>query len=161
MTEITMYTSTEPIYATVDDLRSTLDATTLDQLTIAAGADQDHEVILRVLGDASRVIDGYLGGRYDVPLVGVPAGTLSILRPHCLAIAKAMFLERRFAGKYDQGAAEARFASEKWLGMVAKRSGASVYGLSDSIADTPGSLSAGSNDAIFVDPYLTDGGALL
>lgn len=156
-----MYVTTEALYATVEDLRSTFDAETLDQLTIEANGVQDNEVVLRVLGDASRVIDGYLGGRYDVPLDVSLVGAMAILRPHCLAIAKSMFIERRFAGKYDQGAAEARFASEKWLGMVAKRGGASVYGLLDSFVDSTGSLSAGSNAAVFIDPAFADGGVLL
>jgi phage gp36-like protein len=151
--------TTETLYASQDELTAALAQSSIDQLTIEVGGSQDSILVKQVLADASRVVDGYLGGRYVVPVTH--AGAKSILRPHTLAIAKSMFLERRFAGKYDQAAQDARFASEKWLGMVAKKGGASVAGLTDlSAGDGTNVLTAGSNVPIFSDPDAVTGGLL-
>jgi phage gp36-like protein len=146
------------LYATESELLSMLDQESLDQFTIGPAATQDNVIVWKVLDDASRVIDGYIGGRYVVPVTD--AGAITILRPHALAIAKSMFLERRFAGKYDQAAQEARWNAEKFLGMVAKRS-ASIAGLEDrSAGDGTTTLTAGSNDPVFIDPASATGASL-
>lgn len=146
------------LYASETDLLAALDQTDVDQFTIGPTATQDNAITWKVLDDASRVIDGYLGGRYDVPVTDATA--ISILRPHTISIAKSMLLERRFAGKYDQTAQEARWNAEKFLGMVAKRS-ASIAGLTDrSAGDGGATLTAGSNEAVFIDPASSTGAAL-
>jgi phage gp36-like protein len=73
-------------YATVADLRDRLGLARLTQLTDiedpATGVPNDA-VAQRALEDASAEIDGYLIGRYALPLAAAPA----VLRVHALTIA--------------------------------------------------------------------------
>jgi phage gp36-like protein len=56
-------------YATIDDLRAQLDEATLVQLTDDEGQGSVNENrATRAIADAQAEIDGYLGGRYSVPL---------------------------------------------------------------------------------------------
>lgn len=59
-------------YATAADLRARVPAQILIDLTDEDGAAIDDAVLDRRLADASAVIDGYLGGRYPLPLAVVP-----------------------------------------------------------------------------------------
>jgi len=82
-------------YATIADLRQWIDEATLVQLT----DDDDtglvnEDVVATVLESASIEIDGYLGGRYPLPLATPPA----ILGKYCVDIAGWLLYVRRDAG---------------------------------------------------------------
>src|SRR3954462_14116028 len=70
-------------YATVDDVKARYPAKDLRELTDEAGETINDSLIAVALGDASVVVDGYLNGRYALPLVSVPAN----LVVHTCAIA--------------------------------------------------------------------------
>lgn len=60
-------------YAVLADLTARFGAEELIQLTDRAGLGEvDESVIGQALVDAEAVIDGYLAGRYTLPLVSVP-----------------------------------------------------------------------------------------
>ena len=72
------------MYATLQDMQSRFG---IDLLRVAAvpGTDTlDEAVITQALADASRLIDGYLAGRYPLPLAHVPTA----LVPICCDIAR-------------------------------------------------------------------------
>ncbi len=65
-------------YATLTDLTTRFGAAELTQLTDRLGGVQiDTAVIDQALNDASAVIDGYLAGRYALPLSPVPSILIS------------------------------------------------------------------------------------
>ena len=73
-------------YATVQDLQDRLGVARLVQLTDLADPPiglVDAAVAQRALDDAEAEIDGYLVGRYALPLANAPAS----LKVHCLTIA--------------------------------------------------------------------------
>ncbi len=71
-------------YATPDDLERDIGADALTALSDRTGSGaRDEAVIARALDDASAVIDGYLGGRYALPLATPPA----LLNTWCRVIA--------------------------------------------------------------------------
>jgi phage gp36-like protein len=73
-------------YATVTDLQDRLGEARLVQLTDVADPPLglvDTTVAQKALDDAEAEIDGYLAGRYALPLATVPGA----LRVHCLTIA--------------------------------------------------------------------------
>lgn len=73
-------------YATVQDLQDRLGEPRLMQLTDLGDPPLglvDAAVAQRALDDAGAEIDGYLAGRYRLPLADAPAA----LRVHCLTIA--------------------------------------------------------------------------
>lgn len=59
-------------YATVQDLRDRVPETELAQLTDEQGQDVQEATVLQAIRDASAEIDGYLAGRYELPLVSAP-----------------------------------------------------------------------------------------
>jgi phage gp36-like protein len=62
-------------YCTVDDLIARFGDTMLIQLT--GLPDQiDYSVVATAISDASAEIDGYIGGRYSVPIIGDAAAPL-------------------------------------------------------------------------------------
>lgn len=61
-------------YATLADLVERFGELELTQLTDAVSPGLiDEAVVARALADAEAVVDGYLGGRYSLPLTSVPA----------------------------------------------------------------------------------------
>lgn len=75
-------------YATVQDLQDRLGVPRLVQLTDLAdppAGTVDAAVAGKALSDASAEIDGYLMGRYAVPVTVVSA--LEVLRVHCVLLA--------------------------------------------------------------------------
>lgn len=73
-------------YATIADLQDRLGETKLVQLTDLASPSRglvDEVVAQRALDDADAEIDGYLVGRYALPLVPTPP----VLRVHAITIA--------------------------------------------------------------------------
>lgn len=61
-------------YASTEDLTVRFGSEALDQLAARDDADAaDAEVLARALADATAEIDGYLRGRYPLPLAPVPA----------------------------------------------------------------------------------------
>jgi len=82
-------------YATVTDLRQWIDEDILIQLTDDANTGStDTDVVDTILAAASLQIDGYLGGRYSLPLATVPP----ILGKLCVDIAGWLLYARRNAG---------------------------------------------------------------
>jgi phage gp36-like protein len=61
------------MYATPDDLRARYDPVLLAQLAGTDGGDGDDASLLVALADATAEVNGYVGRRYPVPLVPVPA----------------------------------------------------------------------------------------
>ncbi|MBN26263.1 MAG: hypothetical protein CL578_14575 [Alteromonadaceae bacterium] len=73
------------MYCSVDDMANRFDLTELIQLTDSSGLGLiDEQVVNAAITDASSVIDGYLGGRYPLPLAVVP----SVLTRICANIAR-------------------------------------------------------------------------
>lgn len=61
-------------YATLDDLVARFgEQELIDQTDRVSGTNVNTEVVTRVLDDASAILDGYLAGRYALPLATVPA----------------------------------------------------------------------------------------
>jgi len=83
------------MYATITDLRQWIDEDILVQLTDDANTGSvDTDVVDTILEAASLQIDGYLGGRYSLPLATVPG----ILCKLCVDIAGWLLYARRNAG---------------------------------------------------------------
>ena len=84
-------------YATQSDLASVLTDGQLAQLTADSGTSADATIVSKALADASAEMDGYLAGRYVVPVTG-GSTDLDILRPHCLKLTKWLLYGRRAIG---------------------------------------------------------------
>jgi len=143
-------------YAVSADLEDFLGPKVLAQLssdTVTA----DATLMQRVIDSAGNMIDGYLGGRYTVPITD--AAALSILKPHCLIIAKYLLLERRMAAGYDDGGEKLFDQTMAWLKRVAEGK-ASLTGASDKAGQAVSEAEVytiGSNEVVFVDPQETGG----
>jgi phage gp36-like protein len=103
-------------YATQQDLEKHSSAAALVQLTDRADppagvADQD--VIGQALESASSFIDGYLRGRYSVPLAAAPAE----IRDACVKLA---YKELHTGGSYPEGVQKDYDATIAWLASVSK-----------------------------------------
>lgn len=135
-------------YATPAELQNVLDLGTLAQLSAESGTAPDDAVLANVLADASDLMDSYLGGRYVVPVTAPSA--VARLRPWCLSIAKWLLLERRLAGRYDQGAQFAFERALEWLRDVAgsEASLADATPVSQASPSTAGGR-GGSDAAVF------------
>ncbi|MEE2025031.1 gp436 family protein [Alkalimonas mucilaginosa] len=75
------------MYATVADMISRFGETDLALLSWREGAadgDINTPVVEQALADATAEINGYIGGRYKLPLSAVPA----VLTSHCCSIAR-------------------------------------------------------------------------
>ncbi|GAB1388991.1 MAG: hypothetical protein AMXMBFR78_33850 [Rubrivivax sp.] len=121
-------------YATVTDLQDRLGEARLLQLTDLQDPPLglvDTAVAQKALDDADAEIDGYLVGRYALPLSPVPA----ILRVHAVTIAHYRLL----GNAADEVTREDYRATRQWLMAVAK--GDVVL---TSPADDPGTGGAGS-----------------
>ncbi|KGQ29181.1 gp436 family protein [Gallibacterium anatis] len=77
------------MYATLDSLIKRYGREEITTLALDENRQLDVEKVEEALGDASETIDSYLGGRYPLPLLQVPA----VLERHCCYIAR-YFLER-------------------------------------------------------------------
>lgn len=102
-------------YATPADLQDRLGEARLIQLTDLADPPVNlvgQAVAQKALDDASAEIDGYLCGRYTLPLATAPA----VLRVHCLTIAHYRLLGDRA----DEVTREAYKAALAFLLAVAK-----------------------------------------
>ncbi len=72
-------------YCTTNDLLARFDTDELLRLTDRANSGSiDEQVVSAAIDDASNLIDGYLGGRYTLPLSVVP----SVLTKICADIAR-------------------------------------------------------------------------
>jgi len=101
-------------YATVTDLQDRLGEARLTQLTDLADPPVglvDTNVAQRALDDASAEIDGYLVGRYALPLATPP----EVLRVHCCSIAHYRLL----GSAADEVAREDYKAVRDYLARVA------------------------------------------
>ena len=102
-------------YATVAELQDRLGEPRLTQLTDLQDPPiglVDQAVAQKALDDASGEIDGYLVGRYTLPLATPPA----VLRVHCITIAHYRLLGERA----DEVTREAYKAACAFLASVAK-----------------------------------------
>ncbi len=102
-------------YATVSDLQGRLGEARLVQLTDLADPPVglvDTAVAQRALDDADAEIDGYLAGRYTLPLASVPG----VLRVHALTIAHYRLL----GSAADESAREDYKAALAYLARVAE-----------------------------------------
>ncbi len=80
------------MYCSLNDLKQRLDVDVLVRLTDDAGTDQVNEdVVNQAIEDASAEVDGYLQGRYNVPLQPVP----TLVRRLAADIAIYLLFERR------------------------------------------------------------------
>lgn len=73
------------MYCTLDDMVNRFDLNELIQLTSESGQGVINEqVVEAAIQDASNLIDGYISGRYALPLTSVPA----LLTKQCADIAR-------------------------------------------------------------------------
>jgi phage gp36-like protein len=114
----------------------------LADLSAESGPTYSAAVCGELLTKASAFIDGYIGGRYALPITDATA--LEILELHCLQIARWYVYERRAAGQYDKQAYDGFKASEDWLKRVQQGSGALPGGTPASPPTTP-AVSYGSS----------------
>lgn len=140
-------TSADNTYAVPDDIL--LDPQILAELSAEDGNVPAWLVVQRALIAASAIIDSHLGGRYSVPVTEtVPR---AILRPYCVALAKLTLLERRAAGRYDQGAEKAYDRAIEWLQGLADGS-YTLSGAAPAPAPaSPSCISYGGFEAVFSD----------
>lgn len=126
-------------YATQQDMTDRYGALALqrltDRATPPAGA-VDAVLLGARLDDASALIDGYLAGRYALPMPVVPA----ILKVHCCAL--AMYLLLGEAADKDSAAAADNRAAISYLTKVAE---GSILLLPPNVATPP----AGEGSVVF------------
>ena len=86
-------------YCTIDDLTLAIPARTLAQLSndTAPANEPNLAVIERAVAHAEEVIDGYLRGRYELPLQDVP----TVVRELTVNITRHWLYARRPEGKDD------------------------------------------------------------
>ena len=72
------------MYATLQDMQSRFSVDLMRVAVIPGTATLDEAVVAQALEDASSLIDGYLAGRYPLPLAHVPTA----LVPICCDIAR-------------------------------------------------------------------------
>lgn len=82
----------------------------LSDITTPPAGMVNTDVLQRALDDASALIDGYLVGRYAVPLADAPAA----MRVHCLGVARYLLMT---ANPDDRAKADFS-AAMAWLGKV-------------------------------------------
>jgi phage gp36-like protein len=103
------------MYATQQDLERAKGEAQIVALTDRAeppAGVADTDVIAQALGGASSTIDGYLRGRYSVPLETVP----DEIRDACI---KLTFYSLHVAGVYPEGVKQDYDATMRWLRDVA------------------------------------------
>lgn len=72
------------MYATVDDMVGRfgrVEVTRLSQIEDRETMEIDEEKVARAIGDATAIVDGYLRGRYQVPVINPPA---DLIRATCI-----------------------------------------------------------------------------
>lgn len=86
-------------YCSLDDLQLAIPARTLAQLSndTPPATDPNMAVVERAVEHAEEVIDGYLRGRYELPLKEVP----TVVRELAVSIARHWLYARRPEGKDD------------------------------------------------------------
>lgn len=102
-------------YATVTDLQERLGLPRLTQLTDLSDPPvglPDNTVAQRALDDAAAEIDGYLVGRYPLPLAAVPG----VLKVHAVSIAHYRLL----GSAADENERKVYEGVLRFLGLVAK-----------------------------------------
>lgn len=125
-------------YATQADLVTRYGTIELTQISDLDNTGQiDAARVAQALSDASTTIDGYLAGRYDLPLATVPA----VLVLHCCAVARYLLMGTR---PTDEARARHEDALA-WLDKVAQ----GRYGLG---LDQAGNQPATAGGAVTVAP---------
>lgn len=72
------------MYATVDDMVGRfgrVEVTRLSQIEDRETTEIDEEKVARAIGDATAIVDGYLRGRYQLPVINPPA---DVIRATCI-----------------------------------------------------------------------------
>ncbi|GAB4212729.1 MAG: DUF1320 domain-containing protein [Synechococcales cyanobacterium] len=118
------------MYATVGDfiaIFGTFEATQLTHLNDPNQTEPDESRLERALADSSDLIDGYLRGRYPLPLVSIPRMLVSV----CCDIARYRLCQNRL----DEEIADAYKAAIKTLESIAK--GVINLALDESLELTP------------------------
>lgn len=97
-------------YATASDMQLRLGPAELQQLTdtqIPRLGDTNEAVLTAALDDATAMINGYIMGRYTLPITD--ANALAALRPHCCSIARFTLMsqsaDEQAIKAYDQAIA--------------------------------------------------------
>ena len=137
-------------YAAAADVLATLGTDLLDDLAKDSDTVGATDHTLALVEQCSRIVDGYVGSRYVVPLTA--AAAVATVRPHAVNMARWMLLERRFSGRYDtEGARWLYEQALTWLRDVrdgkADVTGATSKG--DSSSTSAGTTSWTSNDVVY------------
>jgi len=114
-------------YCTLEDLNLAIPARTLAQLSndTSPATDPNLPVIERAVAHAEEVIDGYLRGRYDLPLKDVP----TVVRELTVSIARHWLYARRPEGKDDLPPAVVRAYKAAMDMLTAIQKGALTIGV--------------------------------
>lgn len=141
-------------YATQADLEAAIPLDKLAQLTTGSGATTDANVVTLALANASAVIDGYLGGRYAIPVTGTTA--LAILKAHCIVLTKwALFGRNDIGEAFGNSLKSDNDDTIDWLMAVGKGtlslpSGTPTPSVDVEISDTE--ATTGSETPVFTEP---------
>jgi phage gp36-like protein len=137
-------------YAAAADVLTTLGTDILDDLAKDSDTVGATDHTLALIEQASRLIDGYVGSRYVVPLTA--AAAVGIAKPHAVNMARWMLLERRFSGRYDtEGARWLYEQAISWAKDVRDRK-ADIPGatpVSESASTSAGTTSWTSNTVMY------------
>jgi len=122
-------------YCTLEDLTLAIPARTLAQLSndTAPATEPNLPVIERAVAHAEEVIDGYLRGRYELPLAAVP----TVVRELAVSISRHWLYARRPEGKEDLPPAVVRAYKAAMEMLTAIQKGALTIGVAATQAAQP------------------------
>lgn len=137
-------------YGSAADVLATLGTDLIDDLAKDSDGIGATDHTLSLIEQCSRLIDGYIGNRYVVPLTA--AAAVAIATPHAVNMARWMLLERRFSGRYDtEGARWLYEQAINWAKDVrdgkADITGGTLVG--DAASTAAGTTSWTSNPVVF------------
>ena len=140
-------------YCTIDDLKAAIPPRTLIELSNddPAATEINDAIVIRAMRDASELADGYLRGRYTLPLDPVP----TIVRNLVVDIARHWLYARRPEG-YDFPEAVTRTYKASLQTLEAIRSGVITLGMPETGKDIPepGEMVVARRSQVFGDDLL-------
>ena len=101
-------------YASVAGIKASYGPLNFAQLTADSGTAPNDTAILNAVTDQSRLMDGYLMGRYTCPITG-PDEVLAVLSVHCTRLALYSLFQGRLMADAYQSILTDRDITIAWL----------------------------------------------